>query len=228
MTKVERERIYKLEDANPDDCWCSSHKKLCPKKGRCKGDNRWGLWHSCAKGSKESNHKFYNSESRKEWQKEYGAKQSTLTAQTKRRKDRKAAHPYYSAFYQRIIHCYNKTHKSYEYYGYRGILIEDYFLEGIEMWFDKEGKFHIKGVLHSIGYARFVGYLNNVLGPKPKGYTLDRIDNDKGYIRGNMRWASKKEQTLNQRKHITNHKYDKDIAAMQAKIDALEAQITNN
>lgn len=37
------------------------------------------------------------------------------------------------------------------------------------------------------------------LGPRPPGYTLDRIDNDGHYEKGNVRWATRQEQNLNKR-----------------------------
>ena len=38
------------------------------------------------------------------------------------------------------------------------------------------------------------------LGPKPPRHSLDRIDNDKGYFIGNLRWATQSVQSLNRRK----------------------------
>jgi len=38
------------------------------------------------------------------------------------------------------------------------------------------------------------------LGVRPEGTTLDRIDNSKGYYKGNVKWSTYKEQTANRRK----------------------------
>lgn len=40
------------------------------------------------------------------------------------------------------------------------------------------------------------------MGIKPDGYTLDRVDNDKGYTKENCKWSTPKEQALNRRTNI--------------------------
>lgn len=35
------------------------------------------------------------------------------------------------------------------------------------------------------------------VGDRPRGHSIDRIDNSIGYVRGNLRWATKKQQSLN-------------------------------
>jgi hypothetical protein len=46
-------------------------------------------------------------------------------------------------------------------------------------------------------YAFFVD-----MGECPDGYTLERIDNDKGYFPENCKWATRQEQSINTRKTI--------------------------
>lgn len=78
--------------------------------------------------------------------------------------------------------CYNSNFKNYKYYGERGIKVEEWLLN-----------FH-----------NYVDYIIDIL---PKGatiedmqklsWTVDRIDNDGDYKRGNLRWVSKRMQQLN-------------------------------
>lgn len=46
--------------------------------------------------------------------------------------------------------------------------------------------------------ALFINDVLNEIGERPsKDYSLDRIDNEKGYWPGNIRWATRSEQALN-------------------------------
>ena len=48
--------------------------------------------------------------------------------------------------------------------------------------------------------SRFISDVLSMLGPRPsKAHSIDRIDNDHGYTRGNLRWALACEQNLNKR-----------------------------
>lgn len=72
--------------------------------------------------------------------------------------------------------CSNPNRPCYEDYGGRGIKI-------CERW-------------HS-----FENFLAD-MGPRPKGTSIDRIDNDMGYFPSNCRWATRLEQNRNQRKRL--------------------------
>lgn len=51
-------------------------------------------------------------------------------------------------------------------------------------------------------FPKFKTYVEKVLGPKPEGHSLDRIDNSLGYVPGNIRWASGETQNGNRRNVI--------------------------
>lgn len=55
----------------------------------------------------------------------------------------------------------------------------------------------------------------NHIGPRPVGYTLDRIDNNGHYEIGNIRWATRSEQNLNKRLYRTSLTGIKDICVRQ-------------
>lgn len=55
-----------------------------------------------------------------------------------------------------------------------------------------------RGITVCDAWRKFEGFLAD-MGERPKGRTLDRIDNDRGYESGNCRWSTPKEQQNNRR-----------------------------
>ncbi len=76
--------------------------------------------------------------------------------------------------------CYDQSYKQYKDYGGRGITLCD-------DWHDA---------------ATFINYVLSELGDRPDGHTLDRSDNSKGYLPGNLKWSNRVEQNSNRRNNI--------------------------
>lgn len=87
-------------------------------------------------------------------------------------------HPSYHRWADIKARCTSPSHWAYSYYGGRGIRM-------YEPWLNSS--------------RAFLEYLDEHLGPCPPGYSLDRVDNDRGYEPGNLRWADKHTQRVNQR-----------------------------
>lgn len=86
-------------------------------------------------------------------------------------------HKLYNIWRTQKQRCLCVTNKGYYRYGDRGIKFSDNFLD-FKVWFD---------------------YVTSLPNYDVDGYTLDRIDNNKGYEKGNLRWASKELQSRNKR-----------------------------
>jgi len=107
-----------------------------------------------------------------------------------------------------IQRCTNPNHRSYHNYGGRGITVCD-------RWRDP---------------WLFAEDIEREIGPKPEAvdksgralYELDRIDNDRGYEPGNVRWSTRSEQARNKRKIS---KMTPELAALVAERDALAAEV---
>lgn len=80
----------------------------------------------------------------------------------------------YKSWHNMIDRCTNKKHPKFKYWGGRGIKVCDRWFK-IENFFDD-------------------------MGERPKGLTLERINNDGNYEPNNCKWATYKEQNNNKRK----------------------------
>lgn len=80
----------------------------------------------------------------------------------------------YRAWEAMIQRCTNPRCRIYAYYGGRGITVSATWRRSFEAF-----------------YAH--------MGPRPRGHSLERIDNERGYEPGNCKWATKPEQQNNTR-----------------------------
>jgi hypothetical protein len=88
----------------------------------------------------------------------------------------RANNPLFYTWHSMIQRCTNPNKNNYRHYGGRGITVYPGWLK------DRKA---------------FERYILETLGPRPEGYSLDRIDNDGGYVPGNLRWASRSDQQRN-------------------------------
>lgn len=64
---------------------------------------------------------------------------------------------------------------------------------------------HPEWTAYGTGFKAFASHVEDNLGPRPCGMSLDRIDNDGNYEPGNIRWATRSEQSSNQKKRRTGY-----------------------
>ncbi len=82
----------------------------------------------------------------------------------------------YRSLHSAIQRCHDVTSDDYYLYGGRGISV-------YPEWREKKG------------FVKFLAHM----GPRPKGHTLDRIDNEGNYEPGNCQWSSDTDQANNKR-----------------------------
>lgn len=99
-----------------------------------------------------------------------------------------------------IQRCHNPRNQAFHNYGGRGISV-------CQDWRDS-----------------FEAFYSHV-GPRPKGHSIDRIDNDGNYEPGNVRWATRSQQSQNRRKtvHVI---YNGENVTLQELADRLGVQRT--
>lgn len=74
--------------------------------------------------------------------------------------------------------------------------------------------------------ASFVDFLADVGRRPAAGYSLDRIDNDRGYEPGNVRWATAAQQARNTRRNVwVEHEGKRMVLADLAKLTGIKAQV---
>lgn len=100
--------------------------------------------------------------------------------------------PEYSSWQSMKGRCLDHSNKDYPRWGGRGVTVCKEWIDSFEAFFS-----HI--------------------GPRPPGTSLDRIDNNRGYEPGNVRWATASEQMQNTRAayqwHIKGHTFPTVYAA---------------
>lgn len=91
-------------------------------------------------------------------------------------------HPLFHTWYDMMARCYNPENKNFKHYGGRGITV-------CPEWHD---------------VRNFIAWIERNLGPRPEGYSLDRIDNDGPYAPSNVQWRDQSGQCVNRRPALSS------------------------
>lgn len=97
-------------------------------------------------------------------------------------------HSHYRMWKSVLDRIYNPKNEAYKDYGGRGLGV-------FEEWRD---------------FDIFERDIKNILGDKPKDYSLDRVDNNKGYFPDNIKWSNWSQQAKNRRPHKSIQNYSDD------------------
>lgn len=140
---------------------------------RNKGAIVWRLRCDCG-------HEYENESQTVKKREDFACRSCLHAGQTKHALARQGqVHPLYSTWENMRRRCNDPDATSYKNYGARWITVCKAWNESFES---------------------FLADILSLIGERPEGRTLDRIDNDDGYKPGNVRWATRKEQAKNKRK----------------------------
>jgi hypothetical protein len=98
-----------------------------------------------------------------------------------------STHYLYKTYNNIKSRCFNTNNHAYKDYGGRGITLYNPWISN---------------------FLDFIDYIENNLGDRPDGHTLDRINNNKGYEPDNLKWSNHTEQCNNKRQVKSNYDYN--------------------
>jgi hypothetical protein len=95
----------------------------------------------------------------------------------------------WSSWYSTHDRCFNPNSPSWDDYGGRGITVcPDWRRE-------------------NNGFPAFLAFMLQHFGPRPDGFSIDRINVNGNYEPGNVRWASAETQVNNRRPHVSSTRW---------------------